>query len=276
MTTAVGVESPESPPESVTAVKPDNGRLPRIVLRIAAVVIAIVVWQVASLVVDNPSVFPSFPKTIDALWTLAQQSGFWSAVGETVRITAQGEILAIVIGVPIGILIGVSRTADAFLSGYVNVFNAMPRIALIPLIVIWFGVDSTAKVVVVLTTAIFPIIINTEIGIKSVDPDHAELAKSYCASRLQELVHISIPTAIPSMLGGLRLAIGHGVVGAITAELLLSSGGIGGLITLNNNLLATSNVYALVIVLAVVGVAFVWLGSVPYRLAGRGRWGQER
>jgi ABC-type nitrate/sulfonate/bicarbonate transport system permease component len=107
--------------------RPVDRRRSVLLTRLGAVAVAILGWQLASVVIDNPSVFPSFPETIEALVELSKTGEFWSAVAETVRITAYGELLAILIGVPIGILIGVSRPADHFLSGYVNVFNAMPR-----------------------------------------------------------------------------------------------------------------------------------------------------
>src|SRR6185436_1744023 len=115
MTTAVDFDAAESTPAPVT-VSRDDGRWRSRAIRISALVVAIAVWQIAAMIVDNPSVFPSFPKTMSALWELMQEAAFWSAVAETVRITALGELLAIVIGVPLGILIGVSRTADTFLS----------------------------------------------------------------------------------------------------------------------------------------------------------------
>ncbi|HET7571659.1 MAG TPA: ABC transporter permease [Gaiellaceae bacterium] len=242
-----------------------------LLIRVLSPVVAIGVWELVAWWVDSPASVPDFQTTVRALWSLGHQHIFWSAVLQTLRITAEGIVLAIAIGIPIGILMGISRAADAFLSGYVNVFNAMPRIVLIPLFVVWFGIGSTSKIVVVLVSAIFPTIINTYIGITSVEDDHKELARSYCASRLQEIVHISLPTAVPSILGGVRLSIGHGVVGAITAELLLAESGIGGLITTYNNILATASVYALVIVLAVIGVAFVYIGNIPYRLMQRRR-----
>jgi ABC-type nitrate/sulfonate/bicarbonate transport system permease component len=242
--------------------------------RVAALAVAIGGWQLGSILLNNPLVFPSVPATAHALRVLGGESQFWRALWDTTRITLIGESLAIAVGIALGIVIGISRLADAFLSGYVNVFNAMPRIALIPVIIILVGLGQTARITIVFISAIFPMIINTETGIKSVDPDYRELARSYCSSRTQELVHISIPAAVPSMLAGLRLSVGHGVIGAITAELLISVGGIGGLLALNSNLLATPTVYALVVVLAALGLTFVYLGNLPYRLAARrkGKW----
>jgi NitT/TauT family transport system permease protein len=218
--------------------------------------VALALWEIASRSVSNPILLPSLGSIASALRDLSASARFWDAFLESLVIVLEGLSLAIVTGIVIGVAMGHLEALEYGLDPYVNVLNATPRVTFIPLIVLWFGLGPTARVVVVFILAVLPMIVNTYYGMKNVDPDYRELARSYCATRLQELRDISIPSAVPFILSGIRLGVGYAISGVVTAELLLSFAGLGGLLIENSNLMVTRNVYAIVAVFAIWGIVF--------------------
>jgi NitT/TauT family transport system permease protein len=240
-------------------------------VRAVSLVVFVGAWQLVSDYIDNPVVFPSLQATLKALRRMLGTRTFYTVLGDSASVLFEGLFLAIVAGIAIGVIMGLWRTAQYALDPYVNVLNAMPRVALIPLIIVWFGLGGTARVVVVFLLAVLAIIVNTYTGLRQVDDEYRELARSYCANRWQELRDIALPSSIPYIMSGIRLAVGHAVSGVVTAELLISYAGLGGLLIQNSNLQATSNVYALALVFAALGVVLAELARLAEVAVTRGR-----
>ena len=225
------------------------------VVRLISVTLFFAAWETASRIADSPVVLPSPLNTLSALFRLLQTSRLWEGLWETMQAILLGLGLAIVVGIVVGVLMGHFETVEWALDQYVNVFYSMPRVALIPVIIIWLGLGQPARVAVIFLLSVFPILINTWYGIKDLDPQYRELGESYVASRRDLLLDIAIPSAMPFIVSGIRLGVGRAISAAVVAELLLASVGLGGLLMEKSNVLATSDVYALAIVFAVIGVA---------------------
>jgi ABC-type nitrate/sulfonate/bicarbonate transport system permease component len=136
-------------------------------------------------------------------------------------------LLAIAVGIPVGILMGWYRRVEAVFDPVINFFYASPRIALTPLVIIWFGIGLMSKIVVIFLMAVFPIVINTASGVAGADRQLVMLGRSFSVSRLQMMRTIVLPGAVPSIIAGLRLGLGQGLIGVYVAELTAATAGVG-------------------------------------------------
>jgi NitT/TauT family transport system permease protein len=137
----------------------------------------------------------------------------------------------------------------------VNALYAIPRIALVPLIILWAGLGVVGKIVILVSIAIFPVIINTYAGIKDVRGSLLEIGTAYSATRMQAFTKIVLPAAVPFIMTGIRLCVGLSIIGLVVAEFFTAISGLGGLITNYANVFATAKVFVPIIVIAVLGVA---------------------
>ena len=151
---------------------------------------------------------------------------------------------------------------------YVSALYSMPMVAMVPLIVLWFGFRVPAKVIIVFLFMVFPILLNTYQGVKDVDRNLQEVARSFCSSERQLWRHLIIPSAIPFIVVGIRLAIGRGLVGMIVAEFYTSVTGLGYMIVRYANAFETDKLFVPIVVVMVLGVGLMWLAkSVEGRIA---------
>jgi NitT/TauT family transport system permease protein len=143
---------------------------------------------------------------------------------------------------------------SAYVEPWMNGLYATPTIALAPLFLLWFGIDIWSKVAVVFLSALFPIVINTATGIESTDRNVLEAARSFNASRNQVFTKVLIPSAIPFIVAGMRLAVGRGIVGVVVGELFAARAGLGFLIITASQVFDTAGLFVGVVVLAVAGI----------------------
>jgi NitT/TauT family transport system permease protein len=167
---------------------------------------------------------------------------------------ALGYGAAIVIGFPVGIMLGWFKLVRSAFGPFIAAMQATPRIALMPLFIIWFGLGITSKIVVVMLSAIFPLIVNLQAAMNTIDADLVRVARSYGATRWQIFRSVALPTSIPFLITGLRLAAGRGLLGVIVAELFGGSQGIGYMIQYAGSTFQTDKVFAGVLVVAVAGI----------------------
>ena len=243
----------------------------RRIIRLISFIVFILLWQLAAALIDNPVLMPSFSTTVSALVAMVQTERFWQAVRESMSVLVTGLGLAVLVGVTVGLLMGSIRVVEYSIDQYVNVLLAMPRIALIPVVIVWLGIGATARVALVFLLAVFDILVNTYYGVKHVAPEYLELAKSYNARRRHQFFDISLPSAFPFMLSGFRLSIGRAITGVVVAELLLAYAGLGGLLNEAGNLLRTADVYALALVFAALGITLTTAGRTLEKIGARWR-----
>jgi NitT/TauT family transport system permease protein len=168
--------------------------------------------------------------------------------------------LSIIIGVPIGILIGYYKRVAFFLEPLVNALYSTPLAALVPLVMLWFGMQTMGKVAFIFLIGIFPIIINTIAGVRNTDYELIEVSRSFNASWTRILIEITIPYSVPFIFTGIRLGVGRAVVGMIVAEMYLAlTGGLGHMVYAYGASFSTANLFALLIVIPLLGISLTKL-----------------
>lgn len=181
---------------------------------------------------------------------------FLAATGETLGAVAQGLAIALVIGTTIGLMMGRSAGVERAVRHYVNGFYAMPMIVVLPLFSLWFGYSGAARIATIIFAAIFSIIINAADGARAVPREYLEVACSFRSGRLGMLVEIVLPSSMPYLLAGFRLAAGRALIGAVVAEFFLSVGGLGYYILYNSRTYHHNEAFVGVLLLAAFGVGF--------------------
>jgi NitT/TauT family transport system permease protein len=241
--------------------------LPRWVVTLASIVVALLLWEIFGRRV-NP-VFGSYPSAIAvAFWDLAATGQLWTALYESLRPFLLGYALAILIGVPLGLLIGGFRVAEAALGIYITAGYAMPLVALVPLLILWLGLGFAVKVAVVFLMALFPICINTWLGVVAVPKTLIEVGKSFVAPDIVILRRIVLPATLPYIMAGIRLAVGRAVVAMVIAEFFTTISGLGAVIINSANNFDTATMFVPIIILMVMAIGLNWLiGFVERKVA---------
>ena len=165
----------------------------------------------------------------------------------------------ILIGVPLGIAMGWYGRVDAVLEPFVSALYATPRIALLPLILIWLGIGIASKIAIVFLGAVFPILVNTVTGVRTVDADFIKVARSFGCNDRQLFLTVVLPSSVPMLLAGLRLGLGHALVGIVVGEMYGSTKGLGFLIATAGARFQTDQVMVGIILIAGAGVALTEL-----------------
>jgi len=185
-----------------------------------------------------------------------------------------GFAMALVVGVVLGIVIGWYRKVEMVSNPFVNSLYAIPRVAMIPLIIIWFGIGIWSKVFIVFMTAVFPILINTIGGIRATDPDLLRAARAFCASDWQIFKTLAVPGAVPFILTGIRQGVALGLIGVVVGEMFGGSEGIGFMVAYGSQTFDTAQLFVGVMVIAFAGIL---LTAVTERLEHHfSRWRPER
>jgi NitT/TauT family transport system permease protein len=181
---------------------------------------------------------------------------FLQALGATLAAVAEGLGVTIVLGTVIGLLMGRSNTIDRMIRVYINGFNAMPMIIVLPLFSLWFGYSGAARFATIIFAAIFAITMNVADGARAVPREYLEVAQSFRSGRLRMLTDIVLPASMPYLLAGFRLAAGRALIGAVVAEFFLSIGGLGYYILYNSRSYHHNEAFVGVLLLAAFGVGF--------------------
>ena len=208
---------------------------------------------------------------------LAQSIKLWSngtmlkALGESLTVLSIGFLISAVTGILGGALLGGFHYVSRVLDPYVNALNSTPGAAFIPLIIVWFGLYTEAKVVLVWNAAFFPILINTAAGIANADRELVEMGRAFGAKRASLFWNVMLPDALPSILSGLRIGAAISTVGTVIAELTMAQSGLGGLLAQAGNRFQMDKYFAVVIVLMVLGTAITGVLRFAERRIGAWR-----
>jgi NitT/TauT family transport system permease protein len=224
-------------------------------ITIASIIGGLAIWEIIGRFVVNNTLFLATPSaSIMAMGDMWMKGDLQKAMLISGEEFIVGFIIAVVAGTAIGLLTAAFENVSLVLTPWISGFYASPIIALAPLLILWFGVGIWSKIAVVISLVIFPMIINTEVGIKRTDPQLIETAKSFGASRVQIFSMVSLPSASPYILAGLRLGVGRGLIGVVVGELAGARGGLGYLINNASQVFNMPQLFAAVIVLAVAGI----------------------
>jgi NitT/TauT family transport system permease protein len=233
----------------------DISRRQRFVIGAVSVVLVVVLWQVLSdSGVLDPVVASSPTRVFHRAVQLVRAGVLGPAVGQSAKLFLLGFGISLVSGLLIGILIGWYPRAEAALDPFISVLYAVPRIALVPLIMVWAGIGFRSQVIIVWTTAVFPIIINTAVAIGNLDRNLVNVARSFRATSWDVLRTIALPGAVPGILAGVRQAVALGLIGVVVAEYFVGNDGLGGMIVNSGQTLDTAEAYVGVVIFAAAAI----------------------
>jgi ABC-type nitrate/sulfonate/bicarbonate transport system permease component len=216
----------------------------------------------------NP-VFGSYPSAIAvACYDILKDGTLLPAFFESLKSFVLGYVLSIVVGVPLGLVIGRYRVAEAALGVYVTAGFAMPLVALVPLLVLWFGLGVSVKVAVVFLMSVFPVTINTWAGVVAVPRSLIDVGRSFVAPDHVIMRRIILPATLPYVMVGMKLAVGKAVVAMIIAEFFTALSGLGAIIINSANNFDTATMFVPVVLLMVMATGLTWLiGALERRVA---------
>ncbi|MFO1141015.1 MAG: ABC transporter permease [Amaricoccus sp.] len=241
-------------PSRVRARPPDAAGVPIAVLRLGFLALLLLVWWLAARAAP-PALFASPLAVAEALVRLAASGQLWPPLGQSLAIYIVGTGTAVVAGTALGALMGTVRPLGQTLDVYVHGLAATPRVAFIPLIIVLLGLGFEAKVLVVFLGAVMPVVLNAYAGVRAADPDLVEMARATGASRARILVHVVLPGALPYLVAGIRIGATIGLINTVVAELYTAVSGLGGLLALYGSRFQMAEYLAVVLVLAMIGVA---------------------
>jgi ABC-type nitrate/sulfonate/bicarbonate transport system permease component len=212
------------------------------------------VWQAISMNV-SPIILPKPAKVAEALVKLTVSGELPKAAADTIWPFACGLIVAFVIGTAVGLLLGIFQSVARILDPYIFVFWSIPHIAWLPLFIAWFGVGNSTLIIFVFVSAVFPQLITVETGARQADSFLVEVARSLGGTRSEILRVVVLPSTLPYIIAGLRIAVGRALVGIIIGELLIVATGIGYMLQFYGETLALARYFAPLIVIAILAIA---------------------
>ncbi len=222
--------------------------------RYGFVALILIAWEIVGPFI-NP-IFFSYPSKIAiAFYELTVSGDLPYYLGQSLEVMFYGLISAVVVGIPLAVAMARVRWLDWALDLPLNALYATPMVALVPLLVLWFGIYLKAKIIVVFLFAVFPILINTYQGVRECDKNMIEVARSFRASEWRMWQDVLLPFALPYIAAGIRLAIGRGLVGMVIAEFYTTISGLGFMITRYANLFEMDKTFVPVVMLMILGVS---------------------
>lgn len=244
-------------PAAVPGAGPTRGEKIKALLYTGAPLIAAVVffiaWEIAGRA-TNPILFAPPSKVAESFITLTANGRLPEALLVSLQSLAAGFVLALASGLVIGVVLGLNPTLARVLEPYIDAIYATPRVVMIPLVILWFGVGFWGRLFIIWIGGVVPIIFNTAHGVRNARKDLVEVALSFQASKWQLVRHVILPGAVPYVMGGLRIAAGRLLLGVVIAEIFLDLTGVGGIIQVESAYFRTANMLVGVLVFAVLGV----------------------
>lgn len=247
--------------------------LQNIGIRVVSLMCVLGLWEVLGARVDQ-SLFTTPSKIALAAVQMIGSGELWNYLAPSLVVLAIGLTLAAVVGVLVGLLLARFRVLDVALGVYITFLYSIPSVALVPLIVLWAGFETSAKVIILFMFAFFPMVINTYQGVKNVDAKLLEVGRSFRCSEWQLWKNIVLPGALPFIVTGLRLALGRGLIGMVLADLYTAISGIGYLIVRTASTYQVDKMFVPIVVLGLLGVTltallrFVEIRVAPWTKAG--------
>ena len=226
------------------------------ILGTTSVVLFLTIWELVGNTwqLINP-MFMSAPSLIGkAAWQMFSSGEIWNDLYVSGIEFFWGYFLSIIVAIPFGIAIGWYKRFAYVCDPFVNAMNATPRVALLPLVIIWLGIGILSKVGIIFLGAVFPLLINTRDGVKTTPANLLQAARSFGASEWQIFKSVVLPSTVPFILTGLRLAVGRALIGVMVGELYAATAGIGFMITVAGATFQTDKVFVGVLIFAITGM----------------------
>ena len=224
-------------------------------LRLLLIGAFIASWQEAVAFFEIPAyILPSPVSVFEALWRGLRSGVYIEHLIVTVEETLLGFALGCTLAFTFGTVVALSRTVEYFFYPLIVMFQAMPKVALVPLIIVWFGLGLASKIVSAALVAFFPLMVNTILGLRSAEEDRIDLMRSLAASPWQIFWMLRLPNALPYIFAGLEIAMIFALIGAIVAELINSEKGLGMVIQSLSFTMDVAGQFSVLLILAVLGL----------------------
>ena len=241
-------------------------RKQRWIISIANLTAFFVLWQLAAVYSDIPQLFlPSVSDVFRELKEMHQEGILWSNLAISAWIYLIGMVISIAIAVPLGLLVGGVKILDRVLSPYVWALYTTPRLILMPLILLWVGINDTARIVIIVLSAVPATLVVVMEGVKTVDNSLLRAAKSFGASRFRLFRSVVFPATVPFVATGIRMGVSRGLIGLFIGELFTAANGIGYIITLAGKTFNSARTYAMLLIFVLFCVAVVGLSQLLER-----------
>ena len=253
-------------------------RVESMALGTAVIVLLLIIWELLPYFVpmkQGTRLFFTVPSRILAtLWQMFASGSIWAPLGVSATAFAIGLALAIVAGLPLGILLGRSNTLNAMFDPFITAFNATPRLVFLPLLMLWLGIGVWSKVAIVFLGALFPLLINTHEGVRNADKLLINVVRSFGAKEWDVARLVVIPNSLPFIVVGLRLAVGRAILGVVVAEFFGAQDGLGVLMVRAASSFNVDVVFAGLIIFA--ALSLIMTGLVKLVEERMNRWRPQR
>jgi NitT/TauT family transport system permease protein len=231
-------------------------RLAEALYPFATFAVLLVAWEVSVRVFAVPSyILPSLADVGEALWRGYVEGEYWRHVGFTLTAMLSGYAIGSLAALLLGAVVAEIRLVERFIFAFVIALQSVPKVALAPLIIVWFGFGIESKIVLVALICFFPTFINVIAGFRTVDPGVVDMMRAFGASRLRILFEVKIPGAAGSIIAGLQVGVVLGLIGAVVGEFIAATRGLGYLIQNASTNLDLGTVFAAIASLAAIGIA---------------------
>lgn len=245
----------------------------RIPYGLISILTGFVLWELGVRIFDPNPLTIVAPTTIaERLYEMFSTGSIWPDLIISMQGFGLGYLIAAAVAIPLGLAVGASSLLYRWINPWVSALYATPIIGIAPLFIIIFGFGLRAKVAVVLALVIFPILINTVSGARSVSTEHKELAVVYRANGVETFREVLFPGALPFILTGLRLAVGRGLIGVVVADLFGATAGLGLNLLESAQSFDTANIFAITVLLAFLGIALT--AAIEFFERRAYNWGQ--
>ena len=225
-----------------------------------------VLWQLLAVYSDIPQLFlPSVTDVFRELKEMHDEGILWGNLGISAWIYTVGLLISIVIAVPLGLFIGGVRIVDRVLSPYVWAVYTTPRLILMPLILLWVGINDTARVVIIVLSAVPATLVVVMEGVKTVDTSLLRAARSFGASRMRLFQSVVLPSTVPFVATGIRMGVSRGLIGLFIGELFTGTNGIGYIITLASKTFNSARTFGMLLIFVLFCVSMVGLSQLLER-----------
>jgi sulfonate transport system permease protein len=230
-------------------------RVPRSIRKLTGPVALLLTWVVLnSTGTVDAQLLPAPLDVLRAGWHLEQTGELWSNLSASLSRVVQGLGFGVLIGTALAIVAGLSRLGEDLVDSSMQLLKSVPHVALVPLLIMWFGIDEQPRVLLIVAGTCVPIYINTYSAIRNVDADIVEAARSFGARRLSLVAHVILPGALPGFLVGLRFALASAWLSLVFAETINTDKGLGYLMGQAETLLQTDVMFFTLVVYAVIGL----------------------
>jgi NitT/TauT family transport system permease protein len=225
-----------------------------------------ILWQLAATYTDIPKLFlPSVTEVWGELVEMHTEGILWGNLGISLWVYVVGMVISIVIAVPLGLFIGGVKIVDRILSPYIWAIYTTPRLILMPLVLLWVGINDTARIVIIVLSAVPATLVVVMEGVKTVDNSLLKAARSFGASRSRLFTSVVMPSTVPFIATGIRMGVSRGLIGLFIGELFTAATGIGYIIALSSKTFNSAQTYAMLFIFVFFCVAMVGLTQLLER-----------